>query len=48
MKKLLAASALASILLLAQNADDSVNARLRREEADHPQILHTLHMLTDR
>jgi hypothetical protein len=34
-------------LLLAQT-DDSVNARIRKEESDHSQIMHTLHMLTDR
>jgi carboxypeptidase Q len=46
MKKLFAAAVLAGILF-AQSADD-VNARIRKEEAEHSQILHTLHMLTDR
>src|SRR5689334_10425557 len=47
MKKLLVAAGLACALL-AQGVDDSVNARIRKEEAEHSQILHTLHMLTDR
>jgi len=46
MKKLFAAAALAG-LLFAQSADD-VNARIRKEEAEHSQVLQTLHMLTDR
>ena len=48
MKKLIAAASLACIFLSAQSVDDSVNARIRKEEAEHSQILHTLHMLTDR
>jgi carboxypeptidase Q len=47
MKKLLAAASLAC-LMLAQSANDSVNARIRQEEAEHSQIMHTLHVLTDR
>ncbi len=47
MKKLLAAAFVLSLLLIAQSPDE-VNARIRREEADHSQILRTLHMLTDR
>jgi carboxypeptidase Q len=46
MKKLFFAALLAG-LLFAQSADD-INARIRKEEADHSQILHTLHILTDR
>src|SRR5947199_10675950 len=46
MKKLLAAASVA-LALMAQSADD-VNARIRKEEAEHSQIMHTLHMLTDR
>src|SRR6185503_16321646 len=45
MRKL--SAALCLIPLLAAQ-DDSVNARIRKEEAEHSQILHTLHMLTDR
>src|SRR3954471_9659138 len=49
MKKLLAGACLASLslLLVAQSADN-VNARIRKEEAEHSQVMHTLHMLTDR
>src|ERR1043166_469895 len=47
MKKLLAAAPLCLIILFAQSPDD-VNARIRKEEAEHSQIMHTLHMLTDR
>jgi hypothetical protein len=47
MKKLLAAAFVLSLLLVAQSPDE-VNARIRREEAEHSQILRTLHMLTDR
>jgi hypothetical protein len=49
MKKLVTAACLASLslLLIAQSADD-VNARIRKEESEHSQILRTLHMLTDR
>ena len=36
-----------SLVLLAQSADD-VNARIRKEETEHSQILHSLHILTDR
>ena len=37
-----------SSLVLAQGVDDSVNARIRKEESDHSQVMHTLHMLADR
>ena len=47
MRKLLGAVSLFSFLLVAQSSDD-VNARIRKEAADHSQILRTLHMLTDR
>jgi len=47
MKKLLPAIAVCC-LVFAQNVDQSVNARIRQEEAEHSQIMHTLHMLTDR
>jgi carboxypeptidase Q len=48
MKKLIGAASLACVFLMAQSVDDSVNARIRKEEAEHSQILHTLHILTDR
>jgi hypothetical protein len=48
MRKLLAILAL-SCLVFAQDAvDDSVNSRIRKEEMEHSQVMHTLHMLTDR
>ncbi len=47
MTKLLGALTL-SCLVLAQGIDDSSNARIRKEEADHSQIMHTEHMLADR
>jgi carboxypeptidase Q len=46
MKRLFVAAAMC-VALLAQTADD-INARIRKEETEHSQILHTLHMLTDR
>src|SRR5262245_46198665 len=46
MRKLLAAISLAS--LLPAQVDDGVNARIRKEAAERSQIMHTLHMLTDR
>jgi carboxypeptidase Q len=46
MKRLFPAALLAAALL-AQSAGD-VDARLRREESERSQLLHTLHMLTDR
>ena len=46
MKKVL--FALGALSLLLAQSDDSVNARIRKEEAEHSQIMHTLHMLTDR
>jgi carboxypeptidase Q len=47
MRKLLGALAL-SCLVLAQGVDDSTNAKIRKEEAEHSQVMHTLHMLADR
>src|SRR5271169_6418813 len=47
MKKLI--FALAAVSLLAQDKlDEATDARIRSEEAEHSQIMHTLHMLTDR
>ena len=46
MKELVAA-AFAVSLLLGQSPDE-INARIRKEEAEHSQILRSLHMLTDR
>jgi len=47
MRKLLGALAL-SCLLLAQGIDDSTNAKIRKEEAEHSEIMHIVHMLADR
>ncbi|HEV3202320.1 MAG TPA: M28 family peptidase [Bryobacteraceae bacterium] len=47
MKKLLGAFAV-SCLILAQGIDDSTNAKIRKEEAGHSLVMHTLHMLADR
>jgi carboxypeptidase Q len=47
MKKLLLGAVLASFLL-AQSVDERTFARIRSEEAEHSQIMHTLHMFTDR
>lgn len=47
MRKLLPVLAFAFVLL-AQSVDETTFARIRSEEAEHSQIMHTLHMLTDR
>ncbi len=47
MRKLLGALAL-SCLVLAQGIDDNTNAKIRKEEAERSQVMHTLHMLADR
>jgi len=46
MRRLLVALILSS-MAFAQSGDD-VNARIRKEEAEHSQLMHTLHILTDR
>src|SRR5947207_14478310 len=52
MKKLLLAfcgSCLVTCLILAQEkVDEATAARIKSEEAEHSQLMHTLHMLTDR
>src|SRR5579863_297257 len=48
MRKLLPVLALASILLAQTAVDEKTFARIRSEEAEHSQIMPTLHMLTDR
>ena len=47
MRKLLPALAVGG-LVLAQGVDDGMNAKIRKEEAEHSQLMHTEHMLTDR
>ncbi len=37
-----------SCLTFAQTVDDGTNARFRQEEAEHSQLMHILHVLTDR
>jgi hypothetical protein len=48
MKKLSLALAVACLLLAQEKVDESTTARIRSEEAEHSQLMHTLHMLTDR
>ena len=48
MKKLFAAIAVSSLLIAQEKVDEATNARLRSEELEHSQIMHSLHMLTDR
>src|SRR5271157_4559805 len=48
MTKLLSSLAIASVLLAQTAVDDKTFARIRSEEAEHSQIMHTVHMLTDR
>src|ERR1035441_6715673 len=48
MRRLLAALVLSCLVFAQETADQNVNARIRSEEAAHSQIMHTLHMLTDR
>ena len=48
MRKLLLACAAACLLLAQDRVDEATTARIRSEEMEHSQIMHTLHMLTDR
>ena len=48
MKKLLLAVAVSSLLLAQEKVDQATDARIRSEELEHSEIMHTLHMLTDR
>ncbi|MCU1238328.1 MAG: peptidase [Candidatus Solibacter sp.] len=48
MKKLSLAIVLSALLLAQDKVDEATNARFRSEELEHSQIMHTLHMLTDR
>jgi len=48
MRKLLLAGAVACLLLAQEPVDEKSVARIRSEEMEHSQIMHTLHMLTDR
>jgi hypothetical protein len=48
MKKLGLALAAGCLLVAQDKVDDAAVARIRSEEMEHSQIMHTLHMLTDR
>jgi hypothetical protein len=48
MRRLLAALVLSGLLFAQETVDQNVNARIRSEEAEHSEIMRTLHMLTDR
>ena len=48
MKKLLLAIGVSSLLIAQEKVDEATDARIRSEELEHSQIMHTLHMLTDR
>src|SRR5438270_853100 len=48
MKRLLLALVVCCLILAQETVDQAAIARIRSEEAEHSQIMHTLHMLTDR
>src|SRR5215831_13169714 len=48
MKKLCLVLCASAILVAQEKVDESTTARIRSEEAEHSQLMHTLHMLTDR
>ena len=48
MKKMLLAVAACALLAAQENVDSATGARFRSEELEKSQIMHTLHMLTDR
>jgi hypothetical protein len=48
MKKSLALLAAACLVFAEEPVDQSVNTRIRQEAMEHSQVMHTLHMLTDR
>ncbi len=48
MKKLLLALTVTCLILAQEKTDEATAARIRSEESEHSQIMHTLHMLTDR
>ena len=48
MKKLCLSLCASALLFAQEKADESTTARIRSEEAEHSQLMHTLHMLTDR
>src|SRR5581483_9334886 len=48
MRKTLLALAAACLLMAQDKVDESTTAKFRSEEMEHSQLMHTLHMLTDR
>src|SRR5689334_14730330 len=48
MKTLFVALTAACLLTAQEKVDEATTARIRSEEMEHSQIMHTLHMLTDR
>lgn len=48
MKKLLLPLGVCAFLVAQENVDEATASRMRSEELEHSQIMHTLHMLTDR
>src|SRR5215471_18296026 len=48
MKKLLSVFSACALLLAQEKVDEATSARLKSEEAEHSQLMRTLHMLTDR
>src|ERR1051326_1953863 len=48
MKSLLLAVGLSCVIWAQEKVDGVTGARIRSEEMEHSQIMHTLHMLTDR
>jgi carboxypeptidase Q len=48
MRKLLLAFSACSLVFAQPKADEATTARIRSEEAEHSQLMRTLHMLTDR
>lgn len=48
MKRLLLVLSVSCLILAQVNVDEAAIAKIRSEEMEHSQIMHTLHMLTDR
>src|SRR5436190_17866351 len=48
MKKLLLALTVCAIVVAQEKVDEATAARIKSEEAEHSQLMRTLHMLTDR
>ena len=48
MRTLFAALTLSSVLFAQETLDQTTYAKIKSEEAEHSQIMHTLHVLTDR